>query len=157
VVNLNRILLEVASFTEFEANRHRVEVTLELSDEGLPVKVDLVQIEQVLLNLVRNAIDAMKVVTSLERKLLLKTRRIDPHRVEVVVKDNGPGISEDAVEHLFDAFFSTKESGMGMGLPISKKIVEAHNGELAVETSLGEGAAFHVVLPSDPALELTGV
>jgi PAS domain S-box-containing protein len=157
VVNLNFILLEVASFTEFEANRHRVEVTLELSDEGLPVKVDLVQIEQVLLNLVRNAIDAMKVVTSLERKLLLKTRRIDPHRVEVVVKDNGPGISEDAVEHLFDAFFSTKESGMGMGLPISKKIVEAHNGELAVETSLGEGAAFHVVLPSDPALELTGV
>lgn len=156
VVNLNRILLEVASFTEFEANRHRVEVSLELSDEILPVRVDLVQIEQVLLNLVRNAIDAMKVVTSLERKLLLKTRRIDTTQVEVVVQDNGPGIAEDAVEHLFDAFFSTKESGMGMGLPISKKIVEAHKGELAVETSLGEGAVFHLILPTDPALELPG-
>ena len=157
VVNLNFILLEVASFTEFEANRHRVEVNLELSDESLPVKVDLVQIEQVLLNLVRNAIDAMKVVTSLDRKLLLKSRRIDPTRVEVVVQDNGPGIPEDAVEHLFDAFFSTKESGMGMGLQISKKIVEAHKGELAVETSLGAGAAFHVKLPTDPSLELSGL
>ncbi len=156
MVNLNHILLEVASFTEFEANRHRVEVNLELSDETLPVKVDLVQIEQVLLNLVRNAIDAMKVVPSTERKLLLKTRRIDTTRVEMIVQDNGPGITADAVEHLFDAFFSTKESGMGMGLPISKKIVEAHYGELSVETSLGAGAAFHVVLPTDPAFELPG-
>ncbi|MEJ2693457.1 MAG: PAS domain S-box protein [Candidatus Thiodiazotropha sp.] len=154
VVNLNRILLEVASFTEFEANRHRVEVTLELSVEILPVKVDLVQIEQVLLNLVRNAIDAMKVLISLERKLLLKTRRINASQVEVLVQDNGPGIESEAVEHLFDAFFSTKESGMGMGLPISKKIVEAHHGELAVETSPGEGATFHVILPTDPELIL---
>jgi signal transduction histidine kinase len=156
VVNLNHILLEVASFTEFEANRYQVEVKLELSDEVLPVKVDLVQIEQVLLNLVRNAIDAMKMIPSEQRTLLLQTRRIDATGVEVVVKDSGPGIAADAVEHLFDAFFSTKESGMGMGLPISKKIVEAHYGELSVDTKLGEGAAFHVKLPTDPALALPG-
>lgn len=154
VVNLNHILLEVATFTEYEANRHRVEVSLELCEETLPVKVDLVQIEQVVLNLVRNAIDAMKMVPSMERKLLLKTRRIDATRVEMIVQDNGPGIAADAVEHLFDAFFSTKESGMGMGLPISKKIVEAHYGELSVDTSPGAGAAFHVILPTDQALDL---
>jgi C4-dicarboxylate-specific signal transduction histidine kinase len=156
VVNLNHMLLEVASFTEFEANRHRVEVSLGLSDEILPVKVDLVQIEQVLLNLVRNAIDAMKVIPSGDRRLLLQTRRIDATHVEVVVQDTGPGIAADAVEHLFDAFFSTKESGMGMGLPISKKIVEAHYGELSVDTKPGAGAAFHVLLPTDPALVLPG-
>ncbi|MGD8907739.1 MAG: PAS domain S-box protein [Chromatiales bacterium] len=156
VVNLNHILLEVASFTEFEVNRHGVDVKLELSDEVLPVKVDLVQIEQVLLNLVRNANDAMKMVPSERRKLLLRTRRIDTSHVEVVVKDSGPGIAADAVERLFDAFFSTKESGMGMGLPISKKIIEAHYGELSVDTKPGEGAAFHVVLPTDPALALPG-
>ncbi len=156
VVNLNHLVLEVASFTEYDANRNRVELNLELSDEGLPVKVDLVQIEQVLLNLVRNAIDAMKMVPSHESRLLLKTRRLDANRVEAVVEDNGPGIPADAVEHLFDAFFSTKESGMGMGLPISKKIVEAHFGELFVETHFGEGAAFHVVLPTDPSYVLPG-
>ncbi|MEJ2464504.1 MAG: ATP-binding protein [Candidatus Thiodiazotropha sp.] len=156
VVNLNHILLEVASFTEYEANRHRVEVSLELSDQILPVEVDLVQIEQVLLNLVRNAIDAMKMVPSGDRKLSLKTRRIDSTRVEVTVEDNGPGIDADTVAHLFDAFFSTKESGMGMGLPISKKIVEAHFGELTVDSSPGGGAAFHMVLPTDPAHVLPG-
>lgn len=156
VVNLNHILLEVASFTEYEANRHRVEVSLELSDQILPVEVDLVQIEQVLLNLVRNAIDAMKMVPSGDRQLSLKTRRIDSTRVEVTVEDNGPGIDADTVAHLFDAFFSTKESGMGMGLPISKKIVEAHFGELTVDSSPGGGAAFHMVLPTDPALVLPG-
>lgn len=156
VVNLNHIILEVASFTEFEANRHQVDVKIELSDETLPVKVDLVQIEQVLLNLVRNAIDAMKVVPSEIRQLRLITRRIDPTHVEAVVQDNGPGIAADAVEHLFDAFFSTKETGMGMGLPISKKIVEAHFGELTVDTGPGEGTSFHMILPTDPALALPG-
>jgi PAS domain S-box-containing protein len=156
VVNLNQMVLEVTSFTEYEANRKRVEVSLALSDEALPVKVDLIQIEQVLLNLVRNAIEAMKVLTSRDRKLLLSTRRLDRDRVEVVVEDNGPGIDVDMVDHLFDAFFSTKESGMGMGLPISKKIVEAHYGELYVESEPGAGAVFHVVLPTDSALVLPG-
>ena len=156
VVNLNQMVLEVISFTEYEANRKRVEVSLELSNEPLPVKVDLIQIEQVLLNLVRNAIEAMKVITSRDKKLLLTTRRLDRDQVEIVVEDNGPGIDAEMAGHLFDAFFSTKESGMGMGLPISKKIVEAHYGELYVETEPGAGAAFHVVLPSDPALVLPG-
>lgn len=156
MANLNHLVLEVTSFIEYEVNRHRVELTLELSRGALPVKVDLVQIEQVLLNLVRNAIDAMKMVPSDHRRLLLQTRRVDGARVEVVVEDNGPGIVPDTVEHLFDAFFSTKETGMGMGLPISKKIVEAHYGELTVDSIPGQGARFHVILPSDSVSELSG-
>jgi len=156
IVNLNHLILEVASFTEYEANRHRVEITLELSEQALAVKVDLVQIEQVLLNLVRNAIDAMKVVPSEGRKLLIKTQRIDTTKVEAIVQDNGPGIAPETIKHLFDAFFSTKESGMGMGLPISKKIVEAHFGELRVESNPGLGARFQVILPTDPSFELPG-
>lgn len=154
--NLNHLVLEVASFIEFEANRQKVEVSVDLSDEVLPVMVDLVQVEQVLLNLVRNAIDAMKQVAVGERRLVLLTERIDDNSVQVLVKDTGPGIPEETLEHLFDAFFSTKKSGMGMGLRISQKIMQDHQGMIEVVSALGKGSTFYVILPSDPTLELPG-
>jgi signal transduction histidine kinase len=155
-VNLNHLVLEVASFIEFEANSQRVEVCVELSDEVLPVMVDLVQIEQVLLNLVRNAIDAMKQVDISQRKLLLKTERINNEMVQVLVNDTGPGMPAETLEHLFDAFFSTKESGMGMGLRISQKIMQDHHGMIEVMSEVDKGSSFHVILPTDPKLELPG-
>ncbi len=156
VVNLNHLVLEVASFVEYVAEKHQVDVSLQLSPGPLAAELDLVQIEQVLLNLVRNAIDAMKQVDVDRRKLELITRRIGDDQVEVLVKDTGPGIQAENIEHLFDAFFSTKESGMGMGLPISRKIVESHNGKISATSELGKGAEFRVVLPSDPNLVLPG-
>ncbi|MET0065147.1 MAG: ATP-binding protein [Candidatus Thiodiazotropha sp.] len=156
VVNLNHLVLEVASFIEFESSRNRVQVALELSDEVLPVKVDLVQIEQVMLNLVRNAIDAMKAVHSDRRRLTLMTRRLSDREVEVVVQDSGKGIPEKALNHLFDAFFSTKKGGMGMGLSISRKIAQDHKGNLDVSSKEGHGATFRLVLPTDPSLVLPG-
>jgi PAS domain S-box-containing protein len=155
-VNLNHLVLEVASFIEFESNRQKVEVCVELSDEVLPVMVDLVQVEQVLLNLVRNAIEAMKQVDVAKRRLLLKTGRINNNKVQVLVKDTGPGIPAETLKHLFDAFFSTKESGMGMGLRISQKIMQDHQGMIEVISEIGKGATFHVILPTDPKLELPG-
>lgn len=155
-VNLNHLVLEVASFIEFESNRHKVEVCVELSDEVLPVMVDLVQIEQVLLNLVRNAIDAMKQVERSRRRLLLKTERINNKMVQVLVNDTGPGMSAETLEHLFDAFFSTKKRGMGMGLRISQKIMQDHQGLIEVDSVVGEGSTFHVMLPTDPELALPG-
>jgi PAS domain S-box-containing protein len=155
-VNLNHLVLEVASFIEFESNRHKVEVCVELSDEVLPVMVDLVQIEQVLLNLVRNAIDAMKQIDISQRRLLLKTERINSTMVQILVKDSGPGMPGETLEHLFDAFFSTKEQGMGMGLRISQKIMQDHRGVIEVQSEEGSGAAFHVILPTDPDLTLPG-
>jgi PAS domain S-box-containing protein len=156
VVNLNHLVLEVASFVEYDAARHHVELSLDLEQGALPVNADLVQIEQVLLNLVRNAIDALKQVDLERRKLKLITRRPDENRVEVLVRDTGPGIAPDTLEHLFDAFFSTKESGIGMGLPISRKIVESHNGQIIGSSELGQGAEFKVVLPTSPELQLPG-
>jgi PAS domain S-box-containing protein len=156
VVNLNHLVLEVASFVEYVAEKHHVDVSLQLSQGPLAAELDLVQIEQVLLNLVRNAIDAMKQVDIDHRKLELVTRKLDDDQVEVLVKDTGPGIPADNIEHLFDAFFSTKETGMGMGLPISRKIVESHSGKISATSELGKGAEFRVVLPSDPNLELPG-
>ncbi|MCU7904801.1 MAG: PAS domain S-box protein [Candidatus Thiodiazotropha sp. (ex Epidulcina cf. delphinae)] len=153
VVNLNHLVLEVASFIESEANRQQVEISLDLSDQVLPVRVDLVQIEQVLLNLIRNAIEAMKQVDPNQRRLLLQTQKIDAEKVLVLVKDTGPGIETDTLKHLFDAFFSTKESGMGMGLRISQKIIQDHNGQIQVISKIGKGASFHVILPTAPALE----
>jgi C4-dicarboxylate-specific signal transduction histidine kinase len=155
-VNLNHLVLEVASFIEFESNRQKVEVCVELSDEVLPVMVDLVQVEQVLLNLVRNAIEAMKQVDVAKRRLLLKTGRINNNKVQVLVKDTGPGIPAETLKHLFDAFFSTKESGMGMGLRISQKIMQDHQGMIEVISEVGKGSTFHVILPTDPKLELPG-
>jgi PAS domain S-box-containing protein len=155
-VNLNHLVLEAASFIEFEANRKKVEISVELSDEVLPVMVDLVQIEQVLLNLVRNAIDAMKQVKVGERRLILQTERINSKMVQVVVRDTGPGIPEETLKHLFDAFFSTKKGGMGMGLRISQKIMQDHQGKIEVASEVGKGSAFHVILPTDPKLELPG-
>ncbi|MEW8562029.1 MAG: ATP-binding protein, partial [Candidatus Thiodiazotropha sp.] len=113
-------------------------------------------VEQVLLNLVRNAIDAMKQVAVGERRLVLLTERIDDKSVQVLVKDTGPGIPEETLEHLFDAFFSTKKSGMGMGLRISQKIMQDHQGTIEVVSVVGKGSTFHVILPSDPKLELPG-
>ncbi|MES9829876.1 MAG: ATP-binding protein [Candidatus Thiodiazotropha sp.] len=154
--NLNHLVLEVASFIEFEADRQKVEVCVELSDEVLPVMVDLVQIEQVLLNLVRNAIDAMKQVDVSQRRLLLKTERVNNKMVQVLVRDSGPGMPPETLEHLFDAFFSTKKGGMGMGLRISQKIMQDHHGMIEVVSEVDEGTTFHVILPTDPKLELPG-
>jgi PAS domain S-box-containing protein len=156
VVNLNHLVLEVASFIEFEANRNHVEVTLALSDEALPVEVDLVQIEQVMLNLVRNAIDAMKQVDIHRRRLILETSRISIKEVQVLVQDSGKGIPEEALKYLFDAFFSTKKGGMGMGLSISQKILQDHKGKLDVTSEVGKGATFLMVIPSNPSVKLPG-
>lgn len=157
VADLNSLVVEVASFVEYEANRHQVEVTIELQPGGLSIDVDVVQIEQVLLNLVRNAIEAMRQVAPEKRRLDLITRRLDANYVEVLVKDSGPGIPSDTLNQLFDAFFSTKESGMGMGLSISRKIVESHEGHLSVKSEIGQGAVFSMVLPIKPGLQPTGV
>lgn len=157
LANINHLVLEVASFVEYEANRYQIETEIDLAEDGLPAMVDLVQIEQVLLNLVRNAIDALKQVDIDQRHLTLKTHRIDDHHIEVIVKDSGPGITSDNLAHLFDSFFSTKETGMGMGLAISRKIIEAHHGELKATSEFGQGAVFMIVLPTNPELELPGI
>ena len=108
------------------------------------VLADKVQIQQVILNLVRNAIEAM--ADSPRRELSVVTRPAPDDMIEVVVADSGPGIDPDIAGQLFQPFITTKSEGMGVGLSICRTIVEAHSGRIWVETTPGEGAAFHFTL-----------
>jgi C4-dicarboxylate-specific signal transduction histidine kinase len=145
-VDLNHLVREVCSFVEFETGKMGLAVDLELPQREIPVNVDLVQIEQVLLNLVRNALDALAEVPPEQRSLRIRTR-VEGDSALVEVLDSGPGIPPQEMPHLFDPFFTTKETGMGMGLPISQTILENHSGRIRAESPPEGGALFAVRLP----------
>jgi two-component system, LuxR family, sensor kinase FixL len=150
--DLNHLVREVCSFVEFETNRIGLQIELDPGGEAIPVRVDLVQIEQVLLNLVRNAIDALQESPDGRQRLCIRTR-VEGDRAIVAVEDSGPGIGPDRVPHLFHPFFTTKEGGMGMGLAISQTIVENHDGRIWAESEPGRGSIFYVSLPLADAAE----
>jgi PAS domain S-box-containing protein len=145
-VDLNYLVREVCSFVEFETAKLEMQIEQRLAADPIPVDVDLVQIEQVLLNLVRNALDALEERPTGERSLVITTRCVG-ERATVSVADNGPGIPPERMDRLFDPFFTTKESGMGMGLPISLTILEDHQGTIRAESEPGVGTLFRVELP----------
>ena len=147
--DLNELLTEVSVFAEFEIAKLGLSIELDLAAEEIPVLVDRVQIEQVLLNLVRNALDALEEVPVERRRLALRVRR-EGDRALALVEDSGPGIPPEAMARLFDAFFTTKLTGMGMGLPISQTILDNHGGELRVTSEVGVGTCFQVRLPLAP-------
>ncbi|WP_328988056.1 PAS domain-containing sensor histidine kinase [Thiorhodovibrio winogradskyi] len=144
--DLNHLVREVCGFVEFETERLAVSIELDLAEGEIPVDVDLVQIEQVLLNLVRNALDALSEQPSETRRLAIATR-VSDSTAWVSVADNGPGIPSSRMARLFDPFFTTKETGMGMGLPISQTILDNHEGRIWAESSPGQGACFFISLP----------
>ena len=144
--DLNHLVREVCSFLEFETNRLAVQIELELGSEEIPVRVDLVQIEQVLLNLVGNALDALEERPEGERRLIVRTAMAGDQAL-VEVEDTGPGIAPECLATLFDPFVTTKDGGMGMGLAISQTIVENHEGRIRAESRFGEGSVFRLSLP----------
>jgi two-component system sensor kinase FixL len=146
VVDLNYLVREVCGFVEFETEKLELSIEQQLVDGEIPVNVDLVQIEQVLLNLVRNALDALEERPAEARSISIATFASDTQAV-VRVADSGPGIPPERMEHLFDAFYTTKETGMGMGLAISQTIIEDHDGEIRAESQLDRGTVFEVRLP----------
>ena len=153
-VDLNRLVRDVYSFVEFDAGKIDCMIELDLEPGGIPVDVDLVQIEQVLLNLVRNALDALQDVPPPTRRLTVRTRtRSVGDAAEVVVQDSGPGIEPERMQSLFEPFFTTKASGMGMGLPISQTILHNHGGSIWAESVPHGGAVFFVRLPVAPRVQ----
>jgi len=149
VSDINEVVREVCSFVEFEASRAGVEIEQKFALDLLPVRIDVVQIEQVLLNLIKNALDALLEIPEDERSLVVQTSRRDGDWVVVEVLDSGRGIREQDMGNLFQPFFTTKESGMGMGLVISRTIIQDHNGTIGAEARESGGTCFRIVLPSD--------
>jgi signal transduction histidine kinase len=113
-----------------------------------PVAGDRVQLQQVVLNLVMNGIEAMGSVADRPRELVITTRNLEPDQVQVTVEDAGTGLDPSALDKIFDPFYTTKPGGMGMGLSISRSIIEAHGGRLWAEAKDGPGTMFHFTLPT---------
>src|SRR6266851_2410666 len=149
-VAINDAILEIIALTRTEAANNSVSVRTQLA-EGLPrVQGDRVQLQQVLLNLIINAIEAMRDVGEEERELLISTRN-EPDGVSVEVRDSGPGFAPAALERAFEAFYTTKPSGLGLGLSICRSIIEAHNGQLWASPNVPRGAIFGFIAPAHPA------
>lgn len=147
--DLNDLVREVCGFVDFETRRLDVALDLALAAEPLPVRVDVVQIEQVILNLLRNALDAVaEQPPDHERRVAIRTGLSPQGDVYVAVEDTGSGIEPTQIASLFDPFYTTKESGMGMGLSISQTIVADHDGKIRAESQPGKGAVFVVELPA---------
>jgi PAS domain S-box-containing protein len=149
-VAINDAILEVVALTRAEAANNSVSVRTQLA-EGLPrVQGDRVQLQQILLNLIINAIEAMRDVGEEERELLISTRN-EPDGVSVEVRDSGPGFAPADLDRVFEAFYTTKPSGLGLGLSICRSIIEAHNGQLWASPNVPRGAIFGFVAPAHPA------
>ncbi len=146
-VALNYLVSEVARLVRPDARQAAVELVTEL-DEGLPpVLADNIQLQQVLVNLVRNAVEALAGAAAERREVRVRTRRAPDGTVEVSVADTGPGFDAATAEKVFEAFYTTKAQGMGIGLAISRSIVEAHGGRIWATGVPGRGACFYVALP----------
>jgi PAS domain S-box-containing protein len=146
-LQLNDTIREVVALASNEAGANGVSVRVRLAETLPSVKGDRVQLQQVILNLMINAIDAMSAIDEGPRELTISTAIDEAGAVLVTVRDSGPGIAPENRERLFEPFYTTKASGMGMGLSICHSIVEAHGGRLWVESNLPRGAAFQFVLP----------
>jgi two-component system sensor kinase FixL len=144
VENVAKLIEEASALALVGAKELGVRVRLQFHPDAGLVLADRVQIQQVLLNLIRNAIDAM--ADSATRELLIGTRLIDDDMVEVSVADTGPGIAPEVAGQLFQPFITTKRQGMGVGLSISRTIVDAHGGRIWVESNPGGGTTFRFTL-----------
>jgi signal transduction histidine kinase len=146
-VGLNEAILEVIALTHGEVVKHGVAVQTHLA-EGLPrIHGDRVQLQQVLLNLILNAVEAMSGVSAGSRELRIGTGPDAAGGVLVTVQDSGPGLPPESVDRLFDAFYTTKPGGMGMGLAICRSIIEAHGGQIWAARAAGPGATVQFTLP----------
>jgi len=147
-LEINEAVLEVIALTRAEVLKNGVSVRTQLA-ESLPlIRADRVQLQQVILNLILNAIEAMSGVGEGARELLISTRKAEPNGVLVVVRDSGPGLSSPGLERIFEAFYTTKPGGLGMGLSICRSIIEAHGGRLWATAAQPRGATFQFTLPA---------
>jgi PAS domain S-box-containing protein len=149
-VDLNEATREVIALSSHELQRNRVVLRPEFADDLPPVTGDRVQLQQVILNLLLNASEAMSGVDDRPRRLMIRTERDEDDRVRLSVRDAGVGFDPQRTSRLFDAFYTTKSGGMGIGLSVSRSIVESHHGRLWAVPNDGRGATFSFSIPCKP-------
>jgi two-component system, LuxR family, sensor kinase FixL len=149
-LDVNRVVLDVLNLIEADAHAEGIPVRLETAD-GLPsVRADAVQLQQVLLNLTRNSVDAMRGGLGKQRGITIATQRSERGDVRITVADHGHGVSRQLGEHIFHPFVTTKGDGLGVGLAISRTIVQSYDGSLTYTDNPGGGAVFAIELPAEP-------
>ena len=157
-IHIASVIGEVVQLLHSDEILHNIHVELDCQD-GLPnVRGNRVQLQQVILNLLMNAFDAMKDAPAAERKVVVRAQAKDAGIVEISVRDRGTGLTGDSLSKIFQPFYTTKREGLGMGLPISRSILEAHGGRLWAENNADRGATFHfTVLAIDDAASLATI
>ena len=146
-VKVNDLICDVLALIHAELERQHVALQMELSDGVSEIIADRVQLQQVLLNLFNNALEAMSSVTGRPHLLSVKSQTLEPGDISILVEDCGAGIDPKNMDRIFDAFFTTKARGMGMGLSICRSIIEAHGGQLWAAPGTTHGTIFYITLP----------
>ena len=149
-LNINETILEVIALTHGAVQRNGVSLQTRLAEDLPLIQGDRIQLQQVTLNLIVNAVEAMSGVSEPSRELLIGSEKDASNGVLVTVRDSGPGLSPENSDRLFDAFYTTKSSGLGMGLSICRSIIEAHGGRVWATANVPQGAIFQFILPGDP-------
>ena len=153
LLDLNEVVRNVSRMLHGDFLLRRVTLVLDLDAPVPKVRCDLVQLQQVLLNLIMNAFEAMADTTTIDRRMIIRTRKGDDGCCVISVRDAGKGIHSQNFDRLFEQFFSTKQDGLGMGLSISRSIIESHGGRIWATNNSDVGATFHVALPIAPGKE----
>jgi C4-dicarboxylate-specific signal transduction histidine kinase len=151
LLRINEAIIEVVELSRSELTKKAVSVQLSLSKQLPRLHGDRVQLQQVMLNLILNASEAMAAASEGPRELLIDTAEDEAGDVSIAVRDSGPGVPSEDIERIFSPFYTTKSGGMGMGLSICRSIIEAHGGRLWVSANVPRGAVFRFTLPAHPA------
>jgi C4-dicarboxylate-specific signal transduction histidine kinase len=146
-LEINEAILEIMTLTRVAVSDHGVLVKMQLSEGLPPILGDRIQLQQVILNLIMNAIEAMSEVSEGSRELLISTSDVEPGGLLVAVSDSGPGLPQANPERLFEAFYTTKSGGLGMGLSICRSIIQNQGGRLWATPNEPRGAVFYIMLP----------
>jgi C4-dicarboxylate-specific signal transduction histidine kinase len=147
-VDVNEEVLQVVALTRNEMAKNVISVQIELAESLPTVQADRVQLQPVILNLLVNAVEAMSGMSEGPRELLISTRSTELEGVLLAVRDSGPGLAVESAERLFEPFYTTKRSGLGMGLSICRSIIEAYKGRLWATANIPRGAVFQFTLPT---------
>jgi signal transduction histidine kinase len=148
MAEINRLAREVLRMVDHDLHIHGISISTEFQEDVPQVRADPIQLQQVILNLVRNAIDAIAIGPATIKAIRLVTTYDGKSAVSLYVQDTGPGIATENETQIFDPFFTTKTSGMGLGLSISRRIIEDHGGDLRLTETSSRGCTFEIVLPS---------